>query len=151
LSANITKAGGKVPPDKIVERDHLQTLLGKSRSALNQDPLSWGAEHLGINLSPLNLNDPGSVSDRVQAATLIARRTGTTPRPLMQDEVAASQQILNHGTFRTRLGWRSGCRSWGRLALPAAEQLTSIPPISTSSGLRRTATAASRRRASTRS
>jgi hypothetical protein len=64
----ITKAGGKVKPDKIVERDHLQTLLGKSRSALSQDPLSWGAEHLGINLKPLNLNDPAA------SATAFRRR-----------------------------------------------------------------------------
>jgi hypothetical protein len=127
LSAEITKAGGKVKPDQIVERDHLQTLLGKSRTELHSDPLSWGAEHLGIQLSPLNLSDPASVSSRIQAATLIAKRTGTTPQPLMQDEVAASQQILNHGTVQDKVGLALRLSKLGPLALPAAEQLTNNP------------------------
>lgn len=135
LSANITKAGGKVPPDMMVERDHLQTLLSKSRTALSQDPLSWGAEHLGINLSPLNLNDQNSVSARIQAATTIAKRTGTTPRPLMQDEVSASQQILNHGSVQDKVGLALRLARLGPLALPAAEQLTSNPAYTNIIGL----------------
>jgi hypothetical protein len=124
LSAQITKAGGKVKPDLIVERDHLQTLVGKSRSALNSDPLSWGAEHLGIKVAPLNLNDQGSINDRIQAATLIARRTGTMPAPLMQDEVAATQQTLQHGTTEQKVALAMRLAKMGPLALPAADQLT---------------------------
>lgn len=124
LSAQITKAGGKVKPDLIVERDHLQTLVTNSRSALNQDPLSWGAQHLGVDIKPLNLNDQNSINDRLNAASLIARRTGTTPRPLMQDEVAASQQILSHGTVQDKVGLALRVSKLGPLALPAAEQLT---------------------------
>jgi hypothetical protein len=49
LSAEITRAGGKVDADKIVERDHLKTLLGNSRSELKADALAWGAAHLGLH------------------------------------------------------------------------------------------------------
>jgi hypothetical protein len=124
LSAEITKKGGKVKPDVMVERDHLQTLLGSSRSALRQDPLAWGAEHLGLNITPLNLKDAGSISQRIQVATMIAKRTGTTPRPLTQDEVSATQQTLQHGTVQDKVGLTMRLAKLGPLALPAADQLT---------------------------
>lgn len=124
LSAEITKAGGKVDPDKMVERDTLRDLATKSRSELHRDPLSWGAEHLGIEIQKLNLNDPRSIQARVDAASKIASRTGTAPRPLMQDEVAASQQTLQHGTTQDKVGLAMRLSRLGSLALPAAEQLT---------------------------
>jgi hypothetical protein len=127
LSSEITKAGGKVDPDKIVERDHLQTLVSKSRSALNNDPLAWGAEHLGLSVPKLNLNDQGSVDQRLSVAATIARRTGTIPKPLTQDEVAATQQTLNHGTTQEKVALAMRLSRLGNMALPAAEQLTSNP------------------------
>jgi hypothetical protein len=36
----------------------------------------------------------------------------------MQDEVAASQQILNHGTVQDKVGLALRLRSLGRLAFP---------------------------------
>lgn len=127
LSAEITKAGGKVDPDKLVERNHLQTLVSRSRSALNNDPLAWGAEHLGLPVPKLNLNDQGSVNQRLQVAATIARRTGTIPKPLTQDEVAATQQTLNHGTTQEKVALAMRLSRLGNMALPAAEQLTSNP------------------------
>jgi hypothetical protein len=124
LSAEITKAGGKVDPDKIVERDHLQTLLTKSRTEIHSDPLAWGAEHLGISIPPLDLRKPDSIMARVSAATTIARRTGTTPRPLTQDEVAAFQQRITSGTTEQKVDLALKLARFGPLALPAAEQLT---------------------------
>lgn len=127
LSADITKAGGKVDPDKMVERDTLSELLTKSRSELNRDALSWGAAHLGISVEKLNLNDPASIAARLDAVTKIASRTGTTAQPLMQDEVAASQQTLYHGSTQDKVGLAMRIARLGPLALPAAEQLSNNP------------------------
>jgi hypothetical protein len=124
LSAEITKAGGKVDPDKMVERDTLQELVTKSRSELDHDPLAWGAAHLGLSIPKLNLADPASVQGRIDVATKIASRTGTLPRPLMQDEVAASQQKLQHGTTQDKVALAMRLSHLGSMALPAAEQLT---------------------------
>lgn len=124
LSAEITQKGGKVRPDLIVERDHLQMLAGKSRSQLNSDPIAWGAEHLGLKPTPLDLKNEASISDRINLVTTIAKRTGTPPRPLMQDEVAATQQIYQHGTVQDKVGLAMRLAKLGPLALSAAEQLT---------------------------
>lgn len=124
LSAEITQKGGKVAPDLVVERDHLKTLVTKSRGDLQRDPLSWGAEHLGMNIPPLNLQDQGSINARLEASTTIARRTGTEPRPLTQDEVTATQQTLQHGSTEDKVGLALRLARLGPLALPAAEQLT---------------------------
>jgi hypothetical protein len=124
LSAEITKKGGKVDPDKIVERDHLQTLLNNSSAELGSDPLSWGAKHLGVDIAPLNLNDQGSINARLTAAATIAKRTGRPPQPLTHEEVLATQATLNNGTTEQKVGLAMRLARLGPLATPAAEQLT---------------------------
>lgn len=127
LSAEITKAGGKVDPQKIIERDTLQELVGKSRSELHTDQIAWGAKAFGVDPPNLNLNDPGSIRARVAFVTKIANRTGESPRPLSQDEVASSQQTLQHGSTQDKVGLALRVARLGSLALPAAEQLTTNP------------------------
>lgn len=127
LSAEITQAGGKVDPDKMVTRDHLQVLADKGRTELKADPFKWASDHLGMAPDKLNLADPNSVAARVKLATTIARRTGTEPVALTQDEVAGSQNTLQHGTTQEKVALALRLSHLGPLATPAAEQLTNNP------------------------
>lgn len=125
LSTQITKAGGKVSPDLIVERDHLQTLLGKTSADLRADPLSWGASRLGIDVGTLNTNDPASISNRISAATTIARRTGSRPVPLTNEEAAQYAPIVQSGSVKQKKELALTLAKFGELAPFAAEQVTS--------------------------
>lgn len=123
-AAKIAQAGVNAKPEWIVEHDHLQGLLSSSRAQLARDPYEWAAAHKGINVPKLNLNDPNSVSQRIATANKIAMMTGTTPKPFTQDEIASSQQTLQHGDVNAKVGLAMRIARMGPLAMDGAEQLT---------------------------
>lgn len=123
LNSDIAKAGGKVKPETVVERDHLQALLGRSNSDLNADPLSWGAKHLGIAPGTLNLRDPGSIKQRIDAATLVARRTGRAPAPLTNEEAATLAPLISNGSVEQKTKLVMQLSQFGPLAVTAARQV----------------------------
>jgi hypothetical protein len=123
LDGEIAKAGGKVKPEVMVERDHLQGLLNKSNSELANDPLSWGARHLGVDPGRLNMDDPASVRQRITAANEVARRTGRAPTPLTNEEAAAWATTPVHGTVADKVKLVARLARFGPMALAAAEQV----------------------------
>lgn len=124
LSADIVKKGGKASADTIVERDHLQTLLNASNAKLKNDPLSWGAEHLGINPGTLNTNDPASINNRISAAMSIARRTGARPQVLTNEEAAQYGPLVQSGTVKQKKELALTLAKFGPMSLNAAQQVT---------------------------
>lgn len=124
LSGEITRAGGKVNADTIVERDHLQTLLNASNTKLNNDPLSWGAEHLGEALGPLNTNDPSSIQSRVGTALKVSRITGKRASPLTNEEAAQFAPIVQSGSVKQKKELALTLAKFGPLSLNAAQQVT---------------------------
>lgn len=95
LNAQITKAGGNVPADVMVERDHLQVLANSSESEIKTDGLSWGAKHLGVTLAPLNFADPHSPLARSAAAAQISRATHVPISPLTNNEAIEYGKIYS--------------------------------------------------------
>ncbi len=123
LGAQIAKAGGNVNADLMVKRDHLTKLLAKSSSDLKADPLSWGSQHLGINPGPLNLADPNSISQRIQAATTVSRRTGALPVPITNEEAASFAPIVTDGTIKQKSELVQHLAAFGSLARSAVEKI----------------------------
>lgn len=124
LSGEITRAKGKVAPDVVVERDHLQTLLNNSNSELGSDMISWGAKHLGVPIGRLNLDDPSSITARINASTQIARQTGRAPQPLTSEEAATLTVQLTSGTTAQKVALATKLAHFGPLATEAARQIT---------------------------
>lgn len=123
LNGEISKAGGKVKPETVVERDQLQVLLNQSSAELGSDSLSWGAKHLGIDPGRLNMDDPNSIHLRVKAANDVARRTGHPPQPLTNEEAAAWSTTPVHGSVADKVNLVSRLARFGPMALAAAEQV----------------------------
>lgn len=55
-----------------------QSLLGNMRTEINKDALSWGAKS-GVDVQPVDYNDPSTLSRRVVAAKTISERYGVRP------------------------------------------------------------------------
>jgi hypothetical protein len=135
LSAKVTKAGANADHNDIIERDHLQSLLGQSRSQLKSDPLGWGAAHLGLTIKPLVLGDPASVQQRISAVAAIRKNTGVPAAPLQPDEIAVAQGTFNHGTTQEKANLVLKLAALGPYALDAAEQVSSNPAIVNAVGI----------------
>lgn len=124
LSAQITREGDKVKPDTIVQRDHLATLLGKAKTEIEKDPISWGAKAFGINPGPLNLGQTGSIQAHVDLARKIQQRTGRMPNAVMTDDDAAVfAPIAVNGTVKQKTALAVGLARFGPLASVAARQV----------------------------
>lgn len=123
LSVEIQQQGDKVKPDLIVERDHLQTLLGKTTTALKTDPLSFGATNLGLDVGVLNLNDVSSISKRIDVANAVSRRTGAPARVMTNEEAAVQAPILRTGSIEQKTKLVMALTHFGPYALDAARQI----------------------------
>jgi hypothetical protein len=122
-SAEITRAHGKVSPDLIVERDHLQKLLDQSSAELRSDPMSWGAKHLGLALGALNFNQPDSINSRVDAAKRVHRATGAAMAPFTNEEAAQYATVANTGSVKEKTALAMSLAKLGPLALAGAQQV----------------------------
>jgi hypothetical protein len=123
LSAEIASEGSKVQPDKIVERDHLQTLLGRANTAVSNDPLSWGAAALRIDPGRLDLNSGDSINRRIQVARQVARRTGGQIRVMTNEEAATFGPIVANGSVAQKSRLAVSLSRFGALADDAARQV----------------------------
>jgi hypothetical protein len=123
LGAEIVREGSKVTPDKIVERDHLQTLLGRTSSAIANDPLSWGASSLGLEVDPLDLNNAESIAERSRVASLVAKRTGGVVKVMTNEEAATFGPIVANGTVQQKAKLSVQVAKFGPLADEAARQI----------------------------
>jgi hypothetical protein len=128
LNASINKAGANAKPEEVIERDQLTQLLGKSREQLKTNPLAWGAQHLGIQVQPLILSDPNSVSARMQAVAAISKNTGMSVAPLQPDEISVAQGTWSHGTTQQKIGLALKLSALGPMAVDAAEQVANNDP-----------------------
>jgi hypothetical protein len=124
LNASITKAGVNAKPEQVIERDHLTTMLGRSREQLKTNPMAWGAQHLGIDVPPLQLGNPDSVRQRINVVQTIAKRTGVPVSPLQPDEISQAQGVIAHGTTQDKVGLALKLSAFGSMATDAAEQVT---------------------------
>lgn len=124
LNASIAKAGTDAKPEQVIERDHLTQLLGRSREQLKTNPMAWGAQHLGIEVPPLQLGNPDSVRQRMNVVATIAKRTGVPVSPLQPDEIAQAQGVIAHGTTQDKVGLALKLSAFGSMATDAAEQVT---------------------------
>lgn len=123
LSVQIRKAGGKVDPDLMVKRDHLQKLLNNSTAELKTDSLSWGAKHLGLELPALNFNNPASINARVSAAQRVSRSAGVQAQPFTNEEAAQYTNIVANGSARERTQLALSLSRLGPLATAGAQQV----------------------------
>jgi hypothetical protein len=128
LSAKITKEGEKASADTIVERDHLIKLRDRSSSELATDGLSWGARNLGVDPGKLDLNDEGSIANRLNAATLVARRTGRKVPPITDEEAARLAPLVAGGNVRERTSLAVQLAKFGPMAGLAAQRVAPNNP-----------------------
>ncbi|API59516.1 hypothetical protein BSL82_09505 [Tardibacter chloracetimidivorans] len=97
LSAKITQSGGSAELSDIVARDHLITLKNNAQTALNDDPLSWAAGAWGVEIPPLNWDDPRTLGERLRLARTVSKRTGAPVRPLTDEEADGLKVELDRG------------------------------------------------------
>lgn len=135
LSTSISKAGAKAKPEEIVERDHLQSMLNTSKAGLQSDALSWGAEHLGIQVGALNLDDPSSITARINAATAVAKQTGRTVAPFTSSEAATLSSQMQSNTTGQSAALALKLARFGPLAETAARQISNNTAFVASVGL----------------
>lgn len=123
LDASIARAGDKAKPEEVIERDHLQTLLSRRSEELKEDPLSFGARGLGMNIQPIDWSDPASLQARSRAARAVTQATGAPIRLLTNEEA----QILSSQVAAGGAGRRNVAEQLARLgprdALIAARQV----------------------------
>jgi hypothetical protein len=123
LSADITKGGAKADPSQIIERDHLQQMLGATSSQLNTDPISWLAKARGVPITPLNLDDPTSIKNRVSAASMIPSLTGHAPAVFTPTETFPLAQQWHGGDAKQKTNLVIQLSRFGPLAAVAAQQV----------------------------
>jgi hypothetical protein len=123
LSAEIVREGAKVSPDKIVERDHLQTLLGRANTAVATDPLSYGASAMGIDIGRLDLNNSQSIQERSRVAGMVSKRTGGAIKVMTNEEAATFAPIVNGDNVQQKARLAVGLARFGGLADEASRQI----------------------------
>jgi hypothetical protein len=123
LSAQIAKAGTKVDPNLIIQRNALQQLYGNSSSQLKSNGIGWAADHLGMPVQPLNLSDPASIDNRLELVTAASKRAGQAIDPLQPDEVTPLTQQWRTGSAQAKLNLVAGLARMGPLATAAAQQV----------------------------
>lgn len=128
LDADIAKAGGKVKPETVIERDHLQSLLNKTNAELKSDPLSWGARHLGLNPGKLVMRDPASIDARIRVAQRVSEATGAAPQPFTTEEAAALAPTLVNGSVEDKVRLATRVARFGPLSGHAARQIAPSDP-----------------------
>lgn len=128
LSAQITREGAKVKPDTVVERDHLAKLLYKTNSEIKDDPLSWGAKAMGIDPGQLNLNDPNSITKRMNFASAVTRRTGRVTPPISSEEATLWGSLVVNGSAAQRTSLALQLAHFGPLAATAVRQVAPDNP-----------------------
>ena len=123
LDARIAKAGDKARPADVILRDHLSSLLSTRTAELDRDPLGYGARAFGMNVEPIDFDDPASIQKRLTQAHAVARATGRPPQFLTDEEAAdLSAQLGAGGAGRSRAA-EMLARLGPRQALAAARQV----------------------------
>ncbi|MCJ8159861.1 hypothetical protein, partial [Sphingomonas sp. LaA6.9] len=87
LDAQISAAGDKVPPELVIERNQLASILPTRTSELKNDPLGFAARN-GTRFEPVNFSDPASLDRRLSQAKAVTQSTGA-PLTIFTDEEAA--------------------------------------------------------------
>jgi hypothetical protein len=123
LAAKVTNDGDKADPSDIVQLNTMREMQGKSASEIGADPLSWAAQHLGINSGPVNWNDQASIAGRVHAAQLVTARTGAPVKPLLSTEAAQMAPTWATGTAQEKVGLVQRLAKLGPMGTAAAEQV----------------------------
>lgn len=117
VNGQIAQAGERAEPAWIIARDHLQTMLTARTAQVDNDPQAFGAS-LGIQFAPVDLSNPGSVSQRVAAVRATATATGRPPVYLSPQEVTQIRADMDTPTGR-------------RGALAAAQAFMAVDPQAT--------------------
>ena len=133
LSARV--ANGKGTTTDAAKLDTLKSMYEQSQTALRTDALSWGASHLGVQVQPLNWNDQGSISGRLQTANVIAARTGTPPMFLTSSEAAQLAPTWANGTAEQKVGLIQQLARMGGAGTLAARQVATEPLLAHLVGL----------------
>lgn len=123
LGAKISKAGANATVEGRTAFEHLSTLLGKTTSELNADPISWGATHSGIDPGPLNLNDPRSVQAHIDAGRRVSQHTGAPLRLMTNADAAILQGQLTTGSAAQRKDVIGKLAQFGAVSQIAASQI----------------------------
>ena len=123
LSADITKAGAKADPNKIIQRDALQQLYNNSSEQLRSNGVGWLAQHLGMAPQPLNIMDPSSIQARVQLVNQGRSATGQDIAPLQPAELPLLQQTWKGGNAENKTNMVMRLAQFGALAPDVAAQI----------------------------
>jgi len=106
----------------VISRDHLVALRDKRRGEVANDPLSFGARN-GMDVQPLNWDDPASLQTRVGQAKSIADQTGAKPQYLTPDEVKEMQAQIGSGVAGQLSAADQISRFGGRTSVEVAKQI----------------------------
>jgi hypothetical protein len=123
LSADITQAGTKADPQMILRRNALQELYSHSTEQLKTNGLGWAAQHLGMQVAPLNIMDPHSIDNRVQIAQQASQHTGIDVSPLQPSEVQPFAQQWRTGDATSKANLVMSLARFGALSTAAAQQI----------------------------
>lgn len=119
LSARITKAGDKAKPEDVVARDHLVSMRDKASTALKADPLSWAAGAWGINIPPLDWDDPAALGERMKVARTVSQRTGAPVALFTDEEAQPLKEQIDRGP-QGQIEVLGQIKSFGTQGAPAA-------------------------------
>jgi hypothetical protein len=123
LSAEISKAGAKADPDKIIQRDALTQLYNTSSEQLRSNGIAYAAQHFGMEPQPLNVMDPNSIHARVQLAQRASQVTGTQVAPLQPAEIQPLTQAWRAGDAGAKTSLVMHLAQFGSMAPAAAQQI----------------------------
>jgi hypothetical protein len=147
LGPKIAAAGDHADVKDVTEFQHLTTIKTQSVSDLAHDPLSWGADHLGIAVPPLDWNNRASINQRVAAAGTVSGRTGAQIKVLTDEEAASLAPTLASGSMADKRTLIAKLSSFGAMGPLAASQVAPgnnqfISLIGLANGASKTASAA---------
>ncbi len=102
LESEARAKGGDVAPAVLIERDHLQALLGRANAAVKSDPLSYAAQ-AGVAVPPIDAANPASFRARERAAATTKARFGGAYTVLTDEEAAERAGVWGTGSAAERM------------------------------------------------
>ena len=123
LGARIARKGKAATADEHTKFEHLSVLYDKSHGELNQDPMSWGAQHSGIDPGPLNLSDQASIAAHLDAARKVTQLTGAPLRLMTNADAEIIQKQFSTGSAAQRQNIILNLAKFGNVSQLAAAQI----------------------------
>lgn len=121
---------GKMTPGDAAQIEAAEKLLGKMRTGIRNDPLSWAVQAGVATIAPVKLGDQASVNARIKTSLGVAERYGIKPAFFTDEETALLANNLGKLSGKAKLDAVEGiARGFGRYGRDVIGSLSGNDPV----------------------